>query len=522
MTIAGVYLAQTHVLRPDDPLFKLVGNRPTLLKVQVVAPNGTAVPPVTAVLSVDSETTTLTLDGPDTLPGNFEAEIGKVEHRYDDSFTTLIPAEWILPGLNISVTAGTATVNHDIKVGAPTELKMKMFDIHYFGLGTNDYPAGAFDELEAKWPTASLDIERIRDIDFYELVVPARGGAPYVRVTSKQDYKDQTGLNFDGEQAAALQWVAALSASGGNYDVAMQYINIIGVPAGGQAGGFNGVGGISLGIFHHELGHALSLPHWGDNSSYPYKGEMYGIEPQPGVYMGTHVGPTWAFDLPSMTFIPPTVQENSVGGEVGYYKKSPMQGGGQGDQEVGFFYRHFSDFGVNRMQGYIEGKVAVFRDGNHYKWDDGDGDYTRSVTSNGVRYPIEHDVQVISVMASTTLSDMNVNMVYPPMGPYEGNLILTFDPTNASDRATADAVFCPSGGCDFTLRVMQGGQQKTYMLSASGTAGGDPYSNSSLKTAAVNLRASDGAVTQIELLLTPNAEKVGLPSNPEVLHIWTD
>jgi len=238
--------------------------------------------------------------------------------------------------------------------------------------------------------------------------------------------------------------------------------------------------------------------------------------------MGTHVGPTWGFDLPSLTFIPPTVQENSVGGEVGYYKKSPMQGGGTGDQEVGFLMRHFSDYGVRQMQNYIEGKVAVLRGGNYYRWDDGDGDYTRYVSSNGVNYPIEQDVQVISVMASTTLSDMNVNMVYPPMGPYEGNLIHTFDPTNASDRTTADAIFCPSGGCDFTLRLMQGGEEKTYMLAASGVEGSDPYSSSSLKTAAVNLRASDGAITQVELLLTPNAEKVGLPSNPEVLHTWTE
>jgi len=454
-TIAAVYLAQTHVLRPNDPLLKLVGNRPTLLKVQVIGPYGTAAPAVTAVVQVGGESTTLTLDGPATLPTTFEAALGKVEHRYDDSFTTLIPPEWIRPGLNIRVTAGNSTVDHDIKVGAPTVVKMKMFDVHYFGLGSSDYPAGTFDELEAKWPVSSLDIERIRDIDFPELVIPARSGAPNVRVTSKQDYKDQTDLNFDGEQAAALQWVHALSASGGNFDVAMQYINIIGVSAGGQAGGFDGVGGISLGILNHELGHALSLPHWGDNSSYPYKGTMYGIDPQPGVYMGTHTGPTWAFDLPSMTFIPPTVQENSVGGVVGCYKKSPMQGGGSGDQEQGFFFRHFSDFAVARMQSYLEGKVAVFSDGKHYKWDDEDGDYTRIVTSNGVRYPIEHDVQVISVMASTTLSDRNVNMVYPPIGPYEGNLILTFDPTDASDRALADDIFCPSGGCDFSLRVIR-------------------------------------------------------------------
>ena len=27
----------------------------------------------------------------------------------------------------------------------------------------------------------------------------------------------------------------------------------------------------------HELGHALSLPHWGRVESYPYRGEMHGI-----------------------------------------------------------------------------------------------------------------------------------------------------------------------------------------------------------------------------------------------------
>ena len=180
-----------------------------------------------------------------------------------------------------------------------------------------------------------------------------------MRVSSQQDYYNQTGLNFDGEQAAALQWVHALSASGGNIDVAMQYINIIGVPAGGQAGGFDGVGSPGVGILNHELGHALSLPHWGNSSAYPYKGSMYGIDPQPG--NDIHVGPVWGFDIRSLTYLPPTVQPNTVAAPdlVGYYKKSPMWGGGMGDQEIGYLMRHFSDYGVNKMQNYLEGKVAV-------------------------------------------------------------------------------------------------------------------------------------------------------------------
>lgn len=528
--VKEVYLAQNHVQKPDDTLFKLVGNREALLKVQVIAPNGTAVPTVTAVLSVDNDTTTLTLDAPDTLHDTFEDMTGKVQHSYEDSFTAVIPAEWIRPGLRIEVTAGNSTVAHDIKVGAPTAVKMHMYDVHYFGLGNNDYPAGTLEELESKWPVSSLSVERIRNINFPELVIPARsvkdseGNTVYlrnVRVTSRNDYKVQTGYSFDGEQAAALQWVHALSASGGNIDVAMQYINIIGVNAGGQAGGFDGVGGISVGILNHELGHALSLPHWGDYSAYPYKGAMYGIEPQPGVYKGTHAGPAWGFDLRSLKFIPPTVQENSVGGVVGYYKKSPMQGGGTGDQEVGFLMRHFSDYGVNKMRNYLESKVAVEIDGDYYKWNDAAGEYNIAMNSNGVKFPIQQDVQVYSVMASLTLSDPNVNMVYPPIGPYKGNLIRTFDPTNAADRADAALIYAPTNGCDFTLRVVQGGVTKHYMLPASGTEGGDPYSSGSLKTAAVNLPASEGEVTKVELLNTPDVEDNGLPANSQVLYTWT-
>jgi hypothetical protein len=160
--------------------------------------------------------------------------------------------------------------------------------------------------------------------------------------------------------------------------------------------------------------------------------------------------------------------------------------------------------------------------GDYYKWNNTTGDYTTLKSSTGVNYPTEEDVQVYSVMASLTLADINVNMVYPPIGPYTGNLIRTFDPTSSSDRADARSVFAPSNGCDFTLRVVQGGVMKHYMLPASGIEGSDPYSSGSLKTAAVNLPASDGAITQVELLLTPDAEDNGLPADPQVLYIWTE
>ena len=304
--IEAVYLAQTHVMKPDQPYFRLTGNREVLLKVHVVSASGAAAPPVQALVRSKGEMVMLTLKGPATLPKALPSEPGVVQHKLEDSFTALIPARLVRPGLSVEVRAGDQVVRHELTVGAPTLVKMKMFDVHYFGRKGNDYPEGIFKELEAKWPVAGFELERVRNIHFPELVIPHRASVenPPVKVASPEDYLAKTGKKFDGEQAAALQWVGALSRAGGNQDVAMCYVTIMGVPAGGQAGGYNGVGSPSVGIMNHELGHAFSLPHIGEQKDYPYRGAMHGIPP-PKVFNEVHVGPTWGFDLPSKTFLPP-------------------------------------------------------------------------------------------------------------------------------------------------------------------------------------------------------------------------
>lgn len=516
--IEAVYLAQTHVMKPDQPYFRLTGNRDALLKVQVVSASGAAAPPVQALVRSKSEAVMLTLQGPATLPKSFTPEPGVVQHRLDDSFTALIPARLVRPGLSVEVRAGSQTVRHELAVGAPTVVKMKMFDIHYFGKKGTDYPEGFFQELEAKWPVAGFELERVRNINFPELVIPGRpaAGVAPVKVASPAEYLAKTGKKFDGEQAAALQWVGALSHAGGNQDVAMSYVTIQGVPAGGQAGGYNGVGSPSVGIMNHELGHAFSLPHIGEQKDYPYRGAMHGIAP-PKVFNEVHVGPTWGFDLPSKTFLPPTVQQSSGRWVAGTYKADPMQGGGTGDQEKPFRLRHFSDYNVRKMQAYLERKVALYRGGQFFKWDDATGDYTKKVASDGVHYPTEVEVPVLSVMASISLATLDVNLVYPPIGPYKGNRIRTFDPRVPADRDAARAVFAPKGGCDFCLKVTQGGKESVYLLPVSGDEGGKPLS---LATAAVNLKGSDGPVTAIALLHTPGAERTGLPESPKLLARW--
>ena len=42
--IDAVFLAQTHVMKPDQPYFKLTGNRAALLKAHVISPSGAPAP----------------------------------------------------------------------------------------------------------------------------------------------------------------------------------------------------------------------------------------------------------------------------------------------------------------------------------------------------------------------------------------------------------------------------------------------------------------------------------------------
>jgi autotransporter-associated beta strand protein len=527
VSIDAVYFAQTHVLKTTDTSFGLVGNREALIKAHVTAPGAPAAPAVTATLSLNSQTLVVNLTGPATLPASIPDGPGVVQHAFANTFTGYIPAAWMKKGLRVTINAGAAsTTITDMKVSAPSKVVMTMTDVHYFAQASGDYPANTFAEIEAKWPAADLELRRLRNVVFRELVIPPRAdvSAQAVRVRSKAEYQAQTGLGFDGEQAAALEWNGALKrAAGTSGRWSLYYLNVYNAAAGGQAGGFAGVGnGTSVGILHHELGHALSLPHWGDSAAYPYKGDMHGIQ-APSNYNETHAGPAWGFDLRTKAFIPPTVQSGNVTGKpVGTYKVDPMQGGGTGYQEPAYLMNHFSDYSVNQMRSYLNSHVVIWNPAlNSYaQWNQTAGDYTTTVSNNGVQFPQQRDVQVISILASMSGAKPAVNMVYPPIGPYTSGLIRLFDPAVAADRTAANSIFSPTNGSDYCVRVVQGGVTKTYMLAASALTSPSLTSASSLETEAINLPAADGAVTRIELLSTPNAEDNGLPANPAVLYTW--
>jgi len=532
-SIDAVFLAQTHVNQPDDLYFKLTANREALLKVHVVSPQAMLAPKVAATLINENQSINIELSGSERLPLSIASEPGKVQHQFSDSFTVTLPKEWIQPGLKLRITAGEATYTSMIRVGPSNPISMHMFDIDYFGLGKrngyNDYPDGFFQELEAKWPVSDLIVKRIGPIVFNEMVIPARAGLANTKVRSKDEYKEKTGSRFDGEQAAALQWVRALSAANGFYDTALSYVNIVGVPSGGQAGNFQGVTQIgNCGIAHHELGHSLGLPHWGADN-YPYKGAMHGI-PAPPTFNEVHVGPTWGYDSNKKIFIAPTVQNKTKKGdklfEIGMFRHDPMQGGGTGTQDSPFLMNHFSDYSVHRMQSYMEEKLAIRIGDDYYKWDPRKESYSQKVSTRdnqGIDFPLKANVPVYSVMAACALSDKTCNLVYQPIGPYAGNLMLLFDPRIKSQRDMAiKKGIVPEGGCDFSLRIEQGKRVIYCMLPASANERDDPLKSHSLKTRAINLESKYGAVQSVHLLLTPDAQLNGLPNQPEILDTWVN
>ena len=109
-------------------------------------------------------------------------------------------------------------------------------------------------------------------------------------------------------------------------------------------------------------------------------------------------------------------------------------------------------------------------------------------------------------------------MVYPPSVPYVSDRGRTFNADIEQDRIDAKDIYCSHQQwkckrCDFTLKVTQGGVDTNYLIRACGE---DVW----LETLALNLLASNGEVTYMELLHTPDAQDVWPQDSRDVVATW--
>jgi hypothetical protein len=520
--LAKIQLAQTHVLPPESELLSLVSDRSTLLKVDLLAKeSGATAPTVFVEMQLGTNTLKLPLTGPRLLPTDPVSD-----PAFASSFTVMLPKEWFRPGLKLKISAGSLVTEVQPKIGAPNPLSLTLLHFQFFKQPKAlPEPSGWEAELVAKLPIAQLALTRKSPWFFSELVIPPRADVKVTakRVRSPEEYREKARLAFDGEQGLVLGLTNALQVAAGENRLSVYYSFVSGIGVGGGlADSFTAMGGDgNYAVFLHELGHTLSLPHWANNMQYPYQSDMDGLQGDPG-----HVGLTWGFDgrqgrqgdiiLPY--FIPPTVQPNTVGRTPGTLKKDPMAGGGSGDQEKGFLFRMFSDFSVRKMQQYLEQELVLWDESQkqYVKWDKQKESY-QMITTDGVNYPVQRNVPVISILYSTSaVTPEEANFIYTPIGPHISSLIRTFDPSQAEDLEAARQAYCKPS-CDFTLRVLRGNKVKDYIVRGTWKPDADEFNPNSQFVGALNLPAAEGPIQQIDLLLTPRVESSGLPAAPKLL-----
>ena len=532
ISIDSVYFAQTHVMEPHHPYFKLTGGRDALIKVHVLSSEGEEAPEVVAEIIREDTSHELKLEGPSSLPRSFENDPAKLVHKFDDSFTAMIPGKYISKGMKVSIRAGKVEkVLDSILIGPPTTVNMTMFDIHYFGMADVEYPEGWVEELAVRWPVKALEVKKLKRIHFPEVIIPPRGtDTPAIRCTSTDDYEQQTGHACNGKQAAGLNWQKALRDAGGQKHLALNLINIANVKAGGfaESKDFGGCGALGrFPVLHHELGHALDVEDLNEEVLYPYRGTMHGVEKTTAG--GYHIGPTWAFDARQgqpgseegkPLFLPSRIPGNTVREVPGEWKSSPVMGGGGPAPEPGIHLKFYSDWSVRTMLEYLEKWTVVWDEekNTYMEWNGWHQVYMHPRKNDGVTFPIERDVEVYSVMVAVSAVKEDCNYIYPVIGPYVSGLIDIYDPRVEEDRVRARKIRSLIGQWDISLRITQGGKSKITMMPMHWTEDMSLQDSEAYQTRAINLPKRDGEIEKVELLLTPEAHINGLPKNPRVLY----
>ncbi|KVP76742.1 peptidase M66 [Burkholderia ubonensis] len=482
-----------------------------------------------------------------------------------DRWSVEIPAEWMVPGTSFVVSADNYLASDAQRPMFNSDGDMRLTITPFYLFGANDTNSVPFadlavpnektrNEVFAKWPFSSVNIYTHAARYFalpYLVVGPRqdRSGTPQPAygITSMDQQKDGYGT-----MSAVLSMIQAMRIANGEGDTNNQYyapiiaLNAAGTVAdvgGGLGGGNAGVGDYGYsGVFIHEQGHAFGLPHAAGAyaDTYPYVG-------------GSVIGSAWGYDQIRHEFLDVLVPssashyagcstDHQLDSQGRCFKQDPMQGG-EGDQSPDYKFTMFSDFSAARLQSWMEGRILIDASSatGYSKWETATQrrvPYTPVTDDKGLyganhNLPIVRDTKVNAiVVAFSRAGSAGASYIYVP-NQFTGNLIRTFDPSNAADR---DAItintgtypwYCMDGGCDYTLRVtyidgsqilrvLQGGFREWFKGDQPEPPSAiDPLNTSSFRQWAINV-PGDKLIKKIELLDTPMVWK-GMPQNPKVL-----
>lgn len=296
VTLASVQFAQSMLYGSGDAQLVLVANKPTLLKVNVTAPAGTAAPSGTVRIdnTVDGTSRDLVLAAPRRgLPTTVSET-----QSFDDAYSVTVPAELVKNGLKVTVNvAGAAAQSFTPRVGGGVAMRFIPIPVRIAGT-TGQLPTDQSAHLRALFPVSSVTLRshptfvsaKVTSLpstdaqwsDAFGKILGELNDLHRIEGAARQDYyfgfipKRTWGL-------AGLGYVPGTSAVG--FDMPSAPDSVRDVVA-------------------HELGHNFSLPHaacggaGSPDPKYPYPDANLG---KPGRYIWSYLSDTNAFYDPRPT-----------------------------------------------------------------------------------------------------------------------------------------------------------------------------------------------------------------------------